>query len=101
MWNAPTAKAATHVGEIPTVGRFVKVDLTQEECEAVHALCDLTNVMLEQVGSTISKRARETLRVKLNTVRYKMGAAATLFGTTPGLSLPAALSLDLAKRDKH
>lgn len=81
--------------------RFVKVDLDQDECEAVHALCDLANVMLDQVGSTVSKRARETLRVKLNSVRYKMGAAATLFGSTPGLIVPAALSLDLAKRSKH
>lgn len=82
------------------MGRYVKVDLDQEECEAVHALCDLTNVMLDSVGSAISISARETLRVKLNTVRYKMGAAATLFGTTPGLALPAALSLDMEKRGR-
>lgn len=83
------------------MSRFVKVDLDQDECEAVHALCDLANVMLDQVASTVSQRARETLRVKLNTVRYKMGAAATLFGPRTDLIVPATLALDIAKRGKH
>lgn len=81
--------------------RFVKVDLTKEECEAVHEVCDLANVMLADLAGTIPAKKREVLRTKINSVRYKMGAAATLFGPAPNIitgSEVDALSLHLAAR---
>lgn len=81
------------------MARFVKVDLTEEECEAVHTLCDLARTMLDQVGSTVPARARETLLLKLNSVRFKMGASAALFGGQNILT-PNMLPIDLAARNR-
>lgn len=87
------------------MGRFVKVDLEQDEVEAVHALCDIANVMMRDLGSHIPPAARQKLQTSLNSVRYKMGAATFLFTGKHHDSeqnvitgLPAMLSLELAKR---
>jgi hypothetical protein len=81
--------------------RYVKVDLTKEECEAVHEVCDLANVMLQDLP--IKASTKQHLQLQLNKVRYKMGAAATLFGAHTNIitgDAVNALSLDLAKRNK-
>lgn len=81
--------------------RFVKVDLTKEECEAVHEVCDLANVMLNDLAHSIPRATRDALRTRLNSVRYKMGAAATLFGPAPNIITGTdtdALSLHIAKK---
>ncbi len=81
-----------------TNGRYVKVDLTQEECEAVATLCELVPVMLDQVGSAVPVSARMNLLAKLNGVRFKMSTAAILFAGGKPNQLNT-LALDLAKRN--
>lgn len=83
------------------MARFVKVDLTQEECEAVHTLAELAGTMMAELGHTITAQQRETLKLRLNTVRYKMGAAATLFENGGrNIITPNMLPLDVAVRNK-
>lgn len=81
--------------------QFVKVDMTREECDAVHEVCELAGVMLQDLESRIGKKRCEVLRTKINSVRYKMGAASTLFGTGVIIETSADMTLAhrLAKKD--
>ena len=80
-----------------TEGRYVKVDLTQEECEAVATLCELVPTMLDVIGSSVPNSAKLNLLAKLNGVRFKMSTAAILFGGSKPNPLNT-LALDTAKR---
>ena len=82
-----------------TNGRYVKVDLTQEECDAVATLCELVPVMLDTVGSSVPNSAKLNLLAKLNGVRFKMSTAAILFDGGVQPNQLNTLALDLAKRN--
>lgn len=77
--------------------RFVKIDLTQDECDAVHEVCDLANVMLRDLAHSLPVKRREFLHAKINAVRYKMGVASQLF-TGPTVIDTNPVSLEIAKR---
>jgi hypothetical protein len=81
-------------------GRFVKVDLTEDECDAVHVLCDMAGAMLRDLGHSVPKSQADNLRARLNTVRYKMGASLALFGNPRGSAIAPGLILDIHGRNK-
>jgi hypothetical protein len=82
------------------MARYVAVDLTEDECDAVHVLCDMAAAMLADLGHTVSKKQADNLKARLNTVRYKMGASLALFGNPNPSGVPSGLILDVHKRNK-
>jgi gamma-glutamyl phosphate reductase len=81
--------------------RFVKVDLDQEECETIHTLCEAFTTLMGELGHNLTAAQKSLLAAKMNSVRYKMGVAGTLFGSRPNLITPNLLLLDLAKSRKQ
>lgn len=59
--------------------RFVKVDLDQQECEAIAALAENAEA-IAKMNNWHGQRA-EQMRATVNRVRYKMNVSASLFTT--------------------
>jgi hypothetical protein len=57
--------------------RFVKVDLDQQECEAIAALAENAEA-IAKLHNWHGQKA-ESMRVAVNRVRYKMNISASLF----------------------
>ncbi len=72
------------------VDRYVKVDLTEDECQAIAELAEVAvhQILLNQ--QFMAKREQEKVRALVNSVKMKMSAAASLFGGNK----PALITLD-------
>lgn len=70
------------------VDRYVKVDLTQDECEAVAELAEVAVHQILRNQQFMKARDQAAVRALINTVRFKMSAAASLFAPRPTLITP-------------
>jgi hypothetical protein len=84
--------------------RFVTIELTQDECDALHDLCEIVTVALMDSGiaSSLTKSQKENIRTRVNAVRYKAGAASQLFAGGQIITDPVGMmALDAAKRNRR
>lgn len=65
--------------------RYVKVDLEQDECEAIAELAEVAVHQILRNQQFMNARDQESVRAIINRVKFKMSAASTLFGSRPAL----------------
>ncbi len=70
------------------VDRYVKVDLTQDECEAVAELAEVAVHQILRNQQFMKAREQDRVRAIINSVKMKMSVATTLFAPRPTLITP-------------
>lgn len=70
------------------VSRYVQVELTQDECEAVAELAEVAVHQILRNQQFMKTREQETVRALINSVKMKMSVAATLFAPRPTIITP-------------